>query len=159
MTTATNNKAEFSFANLSVEDAELPSRSTVLRDNPLLPPLQSSGLESNRKATKSGGWLGAGKAVTVPHTHAVATERLLRDAAKRLGYGAAIRHTDAKDGKPLDLVSVGGTPAVDKDGKPIKSESGKVRMSGGRPAIFKDGAPFKGNVKVHFSAKAAQNRK
>lgn len=137
----------FSFASLSVKDAEVPTTRITPADNPLLDAFKSSA--ATRKDLGNGKWEGQGKSVTIPASACPDFERYVRQCAELLNCGSMIR-LRTEDGKIVDVVSVGAT-------EKINPETGKKRMTGGTPTPMVGGKQYTGNVVAFFRAKSARN--
>lgn len=147
--TAAPAPAGFSFKNLSVQDAELPTSRVTPANNAVLPILRESA--SKRTESGNGKWEGQGKSVTIPASACVDMERLVRQAADVLDCGSMIRMRTPQGGV-VEIESVGATEK--------KSETtGKVRKVGGTPTVMVDGKPYTGDVVVFFRAKSLRNTK
>jgi hypothetical protein len=153
MATATETPA-FSFAGLSIEDADLPAakRASKFVDNPLLPAFKSS--HADRKTASDGSWQGKGKAVVVPASEVSTVEGLIRNAAEQLNLGSRVRYATEKTGTLLRPVLVGGELVTNP-------ATGKARRKGASQEMHTiDGdKKYNGNVRVIFAAKPMREPK
>lgn len=137
-------KPAFSFAGLSIQDAELPATRVTEADNELLPAFRDS--FANKTAKGEGKWIGKGKSLTIPAEQVPNFERLVRQCAELLGCGSMIR-LRTPQGAVVDVVSVGAVET--------KSETtGKMRKSGGTPTPRVGGKDYAGDVVAFFRAKS-----
>lgn len=138
--TMTTSKPAFSFANLSIEDADVPkqNRQSNLKDNPFTVPMAAT------YESESGG------KITVPTSAVGEAIYLLRAAATERGYGSRIVLQD-RHGNPLTMGSKGGRSVV---------KDNKSRVVGGKSCVLKeDGTEHTGNVVIIFKAKDRKTRK
>lgn len=153
MTASTTEKPAFSFANLSIEDAELPkgargNKVSKYAGNPLTPAFKAS--IAGKTTEKDGSWKGKGKAVVVPAAQVPDVEAMVRYCATEAGVGSQIRYLTVKSNTPLASVVTGGTIIPGKDGKADRRQAG----TGTHQMQSADGKKYTGDVRVIFAAKS-----